>query len=212
MQETKPAAVLSGQEMMIKDGLPPAAVLPEDQRRMAWLGRRLRPTRSMHFAESSKQAEDPATKQLRKELAAAEEKKKAERFARLKELKQSAVKAALPKETTMTTPQTTTKTDQVKALRVKRAETKGAKKAAAKPAKKAAAPKKAKADVTVRPGTKLAIVVGLLTRKEGCTTSDVLKATDWPSVSMPQQAKAAGLKLRKEKPEGGPTRYYGSAA
>lgn len=103
---------------------------------------------------------------------------------------------------------------------------KAARKAAAKPvrkvaakkapkpaAKKAAAPKAAgKAVEGLRPGTKLAIVAGLLTRKEGCTGADVLKATAWPSVSMPQQAKAAGLKLRKEKAKGEPTRYFGSAA
>lgn len=90
-------------------------------------------------------------------------------------------------------------------------------------AKKAKTPKKAKATKTsskaqaahqarsgnVRPGTKLELVVTLLTRKEGCTTADILKATDWPSVSVPQQAKAAGLTLRKEK-DGNVTRYWGS--
>lgn len=59
---------------------------------------------------------------------------------------------------------------------------------------------------TVRPGSKLETIVKLLTREEGCTTADVLKATGWPSVSMPQQAKAAGLTLHKEK-AGGVTRY-----
>lgn len=58
----------------------------------------------------------------------------------------------------------------------------------------------------VRPGSKLEIIVGLLRRKEGCTTADVLKATGWPSVSMPQQANAAGIKLATEK-DGRITRY-----
>lgn len=62
----------------------------------------------------------------------------------------------------------------------------------------------------VRPGSKLEAIVGLLTRPEGCTTKDVLAATGWPSVSMPQQAKAAGLTLRKEK-VGGVTRYSAAA-
>ena len=62
----------------------------------------------------------------------------------------------------------------------------------------------------VRPGSKLETVVGLLTRKGGCTAKDVLAATGWPTVSLPQQAKAAGLTLRKEKPEDGPTRYFAS--
>jgi hypothetical protein len=69
-----------------------------------------------------------------------------------------------------------------------------------------------KAEPAVRAGSKVHLVAGLLTRKEGCTNEEVLKATGWPSVSMPQQAKAAGLSLRKEKEKGKPTRYFGKAA
>lgn len=54
---------------------------------------------------------------------------------------------------------------------------------------------------------KVQIVADLLRRPSGCTTADVLAATGWPSVSMPQQAKAAGLNLRQEK-EGRTTRYF----
>jgi Protein of unknown function (DUF3489) len=54
----------------------------------------------------------------------------------------------------------------------------------------------------VRPGSKLALIVGLLRRPKGCTTKQVLEATGWPAVSMPQQAKAAGLTLQKEKVDG----------
>jgi hypothetical protein len=57
--------------------------------------------------------------------------------------------------------------------------------------------------------TKTALVGELLTRKEGCTTADVLALTGWPSVSLPAQAKACGLTLRKEK-VGSVTRYWGS--
>lgn len=57
-------------------------------------------------------------------------------------------------------------------------------------------------------GAKTAKVMALLKRKEGCTVKDVLKATQWPSISMPATAKAAGIKLRKEKKKGEPTRYY----
>lgn len=75
------------------------------------------------------------------------------------------------------------------------------------------APKPAKAKgvavKAVRPESKLAIVVGLLTRKQGCTTAEILKATEWPAVSVPQQARAAGLTLRQEK-EGKVTRYWGA--
>ena len=57
-----------------------------------------------------------------------------------------------------------------------------------------------------RPGSKLALVADMLKRKEGCTTAEVLAATGWPAVSMPQQARAAGLTLVKEK-VGKVTRY-----
>lgn len=78
-------------------------------------------------------------------------------------------------------------------------------------AKKAPKTAAAKADGGVRAGSKLAMIAGLLTRPEGCITKDVLEATGWPAVSMPQQAKAAGLTLRTEK-EGRVTRYFGAAA
>lgn len=58
----------------------------------------------------------------------------------------------------------------------------------------------------IRPGSKLETIVGMLKRKEGCTAAEVLAATGWPSVSMPQQARAAGLTLKTEK-EGRTTRY-----
>ena len=58
----------------------------------------------------------------------------------------------------------------------------------------------------VRAGSKLELIVGLLKRPDGCTTADVLKATGWPAVSMPQQARSAGLTLKKEKVDG-VTRY-----
>lgn len=87
-------------------------------------------------------------------------------------------------------------------------------KAAAKPkvpakakAKKPAAAKAAKPKA--KGSTKVEIIAGLLTRKEGCTTADILAACKWPSVSVPQQAKAAGLKLRKVK-DGSVSRYFGS--
>jgi cell pole-organizing protein PopZ len=62
----------------------------------------------------------------------------------------------------------------------------------------------------VREGSKVTLIASLLKRKEGTTTAEVLKATGWPAVSMPQQAKAAKLTLRKEKVQGQPTRYYAS--
>lgn len=75
--------------------------------------------------------------------------------------------------------------------------------AAAKPAPKAkAATKKAPAGEGPRPGSKLEIIYKMLTRSAGCTTKQVLEACDWPAVSMPQQARALGIKLKKEKVDG----------
>lgn len=126
--------------------------------------------------------------------------------------KSAPTKSAKPKESTMdaSTETTTAKKPKApakpKAVKTKKAK---AKTPAAKPRKPAARAKGAareKAD-GVRPGTKLALVVDLLKRTEGCTTKDILTACDWPSVSVPQQAKAAGLTLRKVK-EGSVTRYF----
>lgn len=85
----------------------------------------------------------------------------------------------------------------------------------AKPAKVASkekasgtATKAAKTKLNSR--TKLEAITALLLRKSGTTNAEILEVTRWPSVSVPQQAKAAGLKLRKEKVTGEPTRYFGS--
>jgi len=56
--------------------------------------------------------------------------------------------------------------------------------------------------------SKMALIGQMLLDPKGCTTADVLKKTGWPAVSMPAQAKAVGMKLRKMK-EGKITRYFG---
>lgn len=85
--------------------------------------------------------------------------------------------------------------------------TKTKKTKSAKKTSKAKTAPASKSTEGVRPGTKLALVVEMLKRTEGCTTAEVLTATGWPAVSMPQQAKAAGLMLRKEK-DGKVSRYW----
>jgi len=60
----------------------------------------------------------------------------------------------------------------------------------------------------VKAGTKAALIGDLLRRKGGCTNADVLAATGWPTVSMPVQAAACGIKLGREKLPGKPTRYF----
>ena len=61
--------------------------IPQDERRAAWRGRKLTKQGSGFRAKTTK-VEETATRQLRKELAAAEAAKKAARFARLKELRE----------------------------------------------------------------------------------------------------------------------------
>lgn len=64
------------------------------------------------------------------------------------------------------------------------------------------APRRARSATTV--------IAGLLTRPGGCVARDVLDATGWRAVSMPRQARTAGLELRRESVDG-VTRYYGVA-
>jgi hypothetical protein len=83
---------------------------------------------------------------------------------------------------------------------------KGAKKVVAK---KAATAKGKKATGNgVRPGSKLDILRGLLTRKSGCSHEEACKALGWTSVSMGLQANKLGLKMRREKTKDGVSRYY----
>lgn len=116
-------------------------------------------------------------------------------------LNASADAAAQPKETTMATASK-------KAPKKSKAK-KPAASARRKPAKLAgkAVQRAAHAGAVIRPGSKLALIVGLLTRSGGCTTADILAATGWPAVSVPQMAKSAGLTLKKTKEKGSPTRY-----
>ena len=60
---------------------------------------------------------------------------------------------------------------------------------------------------TPRVGSKLEIIKKMLNRKQGCTAKEVMAACEWPAVSMPQQAKALGIKLKTEK-VGRTTRYW----
>lgn len=80
-----------------------------------------------------------------------------------------------------------------------------------KPAKKKAAKKKVAAPgnggTAKRAGGKLDVIKKLLARKNGCTAQEVKDACEWPSVSMPQQAKALGVELHRKETEGQPMRY-----
>lgn len=61
------------------------------------------------------------------------------------------------------------------------------------------------AALTVRPGSKLAIIRDLLLRGD-TTRAEVMRATGWTSVSMQQQADALGMQLRTRK--AGRTMFY----
>lgn len=73
---------------------------------------------------------------------------------------------------------------------------------------KAARPLPAKGKDPLRIQSKTEQVGMMMRRKEGCTTAEVLALTRWPSVSLPQMARANGVRLRKEKKPGELTRYY----
>jgi hypothetical protein len=65
-----------------------------------------------------------------------------------------------------------------------------------------------KAGGKIKSGSKTEIVAKLLQRASGCTKDDILKATGWKAVGVMQQAKVCGLKVKKEKEKGKPTRYF----
>jgi hypothetical protein len=68
------------------EGIPDFLRIPADVRRAAWRGRKL--TKQGTSFRPVTKTEEAATRQLRKELEAAEAAKKAARFARLKELRE----------------------------------------------------------------------------------------------------------------------------
>jgi len=172
---------------------------------------------------------DDTARAILKEQRVLAEKKKQERFARLRELKEEKMAQKIgPREQALrdarasqtrgkrsleTTPvrpaqptaEAVNQEQDMAATKKKTAKTSKARtsvKGKTKPAKTAEA-----TTGGVRPGSKLEIIVGLLKRPEGCTTKEALAATGWPSLSFNQQAKAAGLTIRKEK-QGSTTRYW----
>lgn len=84
-----------------------------------------------------------------------------------------------------------------------------ARSAKTKPAASSAAKSNGDSDGAGGGESKVAMIAALLTSKDGCTAADILAATGWPTVSVPAQAKAAGLKLTKTK-EGRTFRYRGT--
>jgi len=71
--------------------------IPQDERRAAWRGRKLTRQGSA-FRDKPTKVEEAATRQLRKELEAAEAAKKEARFARLKELAAERKAARKPRQ------------------------------------------------------------------------------------------------------------------
>jgi hypothetical protein len=83
----------------------------------------------------------------------------------------------------------------------------------AKPAKSATieSVKKAGDDAMPKAGTKQAIIIKMLFRKNGASRPEVLKALDWPAINLKglskQYAKRFGYKASQSK-ESGETRYF----
>jgi Protein of unknown function (DUF3489) len=198
------------QLVMIQDGLPAAAIIDAERRRASWQNRTMTILAQDAFYRATP-AVDRATCRAA-EQAAAEERMLLK--ARMDQINPKARKARKPKETTMAKNAKKTVTSRLKA----------------KPGKSPAPLKKpvparrkpdSESHHTIKlseispklaakvKSTKLAAVVALLTRPEGCTSADIMAVTSWPSVSVPQQARAAGLTLRQEK-EGRATRYWGT--
>ena len=74
-----------------------------------------------------------------------------------------------------------------------------AKKAAAKPAKKAKAKPAAKKAATPKKdgGSKVEIVIAMLTGKKAVTRKDIAEATEWPSINIKAICARKGMKLKK---------------
>ena len=86
-----------------------------------------------------------------------------------------------------------------------------AKKATKKPAKAKKATAKTQAAKKSRTGSKAAIVLDLLRRKEGATLAEIAKATGWQNHSiggfLSAQVGKMGLKVESTKIEGGERTY-----
>lgn len=151
------------QQLMVEDGLPADAILDPADRKNSWKGRKLTKPRDL---KAPAKDEDPATRALRKEIAAADAKKKAERLARLKELKPKPAKQ---------------ENDMKKAA--KKTPPKAARKAAGKPAPKKApkARAAAKAAPAAPDGRPVNAVVqriaAMMSRPEGASMAEMVAAT-----------------------------------
>lgn len=194
--------------------LPDYLKISEEDRAKAWEDNPPKP----FIAPAITTRDDPAVAQIKADIQNRVELKKAARFAKLKAKtadqtyrpgmrwcpKRCAFITDSPSKKERKTMSELENNTETKVPTPKKKKTNGAKKTAKK--KVAAKPKKPKKEGP----SKTAIVARLLQRQNGCTSAEVLEATNWPAVSMPAIAKAAKLKLRKEKEPGKPTRYYGS--
>jgi hypothetical protein len=140
------------QELMIADGLPAAAILTPEERAASWKGRKLSKPRDI---KAPKKDEDPTTRQLRKQLEAAEKAKATERFQRLAELRKQTQRArSAPNQETTPMPKTAKKTRNIGT-------------------KRAVAASKASAGT----GGRKAEVTAMMRRAHGVTTAQVQDAT-----------------------------------
>lgn len=132
------------QQMMIDEGLPAAAIIPQEARAEAWRGKKLKPTTAMRFAQPGKE-QDPGTAKLLAEREAAERakakaKRAADKEARIIKARQKAALKGTPPATE--TEKTMTKT-QARAIATEAAKTHPITKVAAGSKAKATSKKKA---------------------------------------------------------------------
>jgi hypothetical protein len=182
----------TSQQIMIDDGLPPAAIIPAAERSASWSNRPARPAQTTESimktnAETTSKADQ--VKGLR------------ERRAEAKGRVESALGRALTKPTKAST------SERRVAKKAQKAETASIRKTA-KAKVRAEKPTSGHAK-TIQPGSKLAVIDGLLRRKGGCTSKEICDATGWKAVSVPPTARRLGIKLKQEKREG--ATYYSAA-
>lgn len=167
------------QKLMVEDGAPAELVsLTQEQRAAAWKGLRPKATKTFAPDKPAARDEDPATKALRKEIAAADERKKAERLARLKELKASRTQpAAQPRQQESTMKKTSTKARVQKGAKKALSARKAAKAAPAKKAVKArAAAQNARTPAAGKPDV-VQQIADMMAAPGGASMAEMVKAT-----------------------------------
>lgn len=184
-----------GQRLMVEDGLPAELILSPAERKAAWVGINLTKPRDLKAPPKN---EDPATRALRKEMARAEEQKKAERFARLRQLKTEQETKAMTTKTAKKAP--------VKTTAAKAPKTTARKPAAKRAGKPPAAVDNARTPAGARPdglraGSKQAVMLDMVLAPNGATEAEICKKLGWKKcrVTLKRVCEKVGVTLLTSK-------------